>query len=174
MPNAPEFVRNVMGSSAGAGSGEFHVYRHLRRKEYARQKFIQEKSEKVTIHIFTLRFYRSCTKDFCKFMTMFFFQEKLDDKYHEKLENNKKIADERTAKKRAKRLKKKKNAKNKGKKPKTDEKSGDNENSDSESDNSDNENDENEHSNTELQPADESNTNDKANKDENNTGDNKT
>lgn len=51
MPNAPEFVRNVMGSSAGAGSGEFHVYRHLRRKEYARQKFIQEKSEKVSGHI---------------------------------------------------------------------------------------------------------------------------
>lgn len=45
----PDFVRNVMGSSAGAGSGEFHVYRHLRRKEYARQKFIQEKSEKVII-----------------------------------------------------------------------------------------------------------------------------
>jgi len=43
----PDFVRNVMGSSAGAGSGEFHVYRHLRRKEYARQKFIQEKGEKV-------------------------------------------------------------------------------------------------------------------------------
>ena len=36
-----------MGSSAGAGSGEFHVYRHLRRKEYARQKFIQEKGHKV-------------------------------------------------------------------------------------------------------------------------------
>lgn len=43
----PDFVRNVMGSSAGAGSGEFHVYRHLRRKEYARQKFIQEKTKKV-------------------------------------------------------------------------------------------------------------------------------
>jgi hypothetical protein len=47
MPHVPDFVRNVMGSSAGAGSGEFHVYRHLRRKEYARQKFIQEKGEKV-------------------------------------------------------------------------------------------------------------------------------
>jgi hypothetical protein len=47
MPHVPDFVRNVMGSSAGAGSGEFHVYRHLRRKEYARQKFIQERGEKV-------------------------------------------------------------------------------------------------------------------------------
>jgi hypothetical protein len=47
VPHVPDFVRNVMGSSAGAGSGEFHVYRHLRRKEYARQKFIQEKGEKV-------------------------------------------------------------------------------------------------------------------------------
>lgn len=46
-PHVPEFVRNVMGSSAGAGSGEFHVYRHLRRKEYARQKHIQLKAEKV-------------------------------------------------------------------------------------------------------------------------------
>lgn len=47
-PSVPEFVRNVMGSSAGAGSGEFHVYRHLRRKEYARQKCIQEKSHRVS------------------------------------------------------------------------------------------------------------------------------
>lgn len=36
-----------MGSSAGAGSGEFHVYRHLRRKEYARQKSMAEETEKV-------------------------------------------------------------------------------------------------------------------------------
>lgn len=43
----PTFVRNVMGSSAGAGSGEFHVYRHLRRKEFARQKQIQHKSKQV-------------------------------------------------------------------------------------------------------------------------------
>lgn len=40
----PDFVRNVMGSSAGAGSGEFHVYRHLRRKEMARLKEMDEKA----------------------------------------------------------------------------------------------------------------------------------
>ncbi|XP_047503214.1 PRKR-interacting protein 1 homolog [Pieris napi] len=87
----PDFVRNVMGSSAGAGSGEFHVYRHLRRKEYARQKFIQEKSEK----------------------------EKLDDAYHNRIEENKRKAEERTAKKRAKRLKRKQKTKIKATQPKT-------------------------------------------------------
>lgn len=51
----PSFVRNVMGSSAGAGSGEFHVYRHLRRKEYARQKQIQQKSLQVRLNISIFR-----------------------------------------------------------------------------------------------------------------------
>ncbi|GFR31729.1 PRKR-interacting protein 1 homolog [Trichonephila clavata] len=75
----PEFVRNVMGSSAGAGSGEFHVYRHLRRKEYTRQKVIDEKAE----------------------------TEKLDEEYQQKILENQRIMEERTAKKRAKRLKRK-------------------------------------------------------------------
>ncbi|XP_065367808.1 PRKR-interacting protein 1 homolog [Calliphora vicina] len=79
MQSVPTFVRNVMGSSAGAGSGEFHVYRHLRRKEYARQKMIQSKSH----------------------------QELLDDEYQQKIEDNRRISEEKTAKKRAKRLKKK-------------------------------------------------------------------
>merc|ERR1711963_628355 len=42
-PNkAPDFVYNVMGSTAGAGSGEFHVYRQIRRKEFARQKVLDD------------------------------------------------------------------------------------------------------------------------------------
>lgn len=71
----PEFVRDVMGSSAGAGSGEFHVYRHLRRREYQRQDFLDKMSEK----------------------------HNADLNYLEKVEQNKKAAEERTAKRRKKR-----------------------------------------------------------------------
>lgn len=88
-PNkAPEFVYNVMGSSAGAGSGEFHVYRQIRRKEYTRQKAMDERKT----------------------------QDDLNEAFHAKLDENEKQAAEKTAKKRAKRLKKK--AKGKGKKTK--------------------------------------------------------
>lgn len=89
----PSFIRNVMGSSAGAGSGEFHVYRHLRRKEYARQKHMKLLSER----------------------------EILDMEFQEKLEENKRIAEEKTNKKREKRQKKKCKQKNKAKKPKIEE-----------------------------------------------------
>lgn len=75
----PEFIRNVWGSSAGAGSGDFHVYRGVRRREYARQKFITEQGEK----------------------------ESQDEAYHAKVLANQKSAEERTSKKREKRLKKK-------------------------------------------------------------------
>lgn len=75
----PEFVRDVMGSSAGAGSGEFHVYRHLRRREYQRQDFLDKMSEKQTA----------------------------DQNYLDKVEQNKQAADERTAKRRKKRDKQK-------------------------------------------------------------------
>lgn len=92
-PHVPDFVRNVMGSSAGAGSGEFHVYRHLRRKEYARQKQIQEKSEK----------------------------EVLDEEFQRKIEEARQSFEDKTAKKRAKRQKQKQKLKNKPKKSKTEE-----------------------------------------------------
>ncbi|XP_052798084.1 PRKR-interacting protein 1 homolog [Mya arenaria] len=80
-----EFVRNVWGSSAGAGSGDFHVYRGVRRREYARQKFDKEKNEKETA----------------------------EEAYQRKVVENMKQAEERTAKKRAKRQKKKQKQKNK-------------------------------------------------------------
>lgn len=71
----PEFVRDVMGSSAGAGSGEFHVYRHLRRREYQRQDFLDKMADK----------------------------QNEDQQYLDKLEENKQAAEERTAKRRKKR-----------------------------------------------------------------------
>ncbi|KAK7070023.1 PRKR-interacting protein 1 [Halocaridina rubra] len=74
-----EFVRNVMGSSAGAGSGEFHVYRHIRRREYARQEYLHKTKEK----------------------------DSLDRDYHEKIVQNKLDVEEKAAKKRAKRQKQK-------------------------------------------------------------------
>jgi len=83
-PNtAPEFVYNVMGSSAGAGSGEFHVYRQIRRKETLRQNVLGAQKEK----------------------------RDLNDAYHQKLAENERAAEERTAKKRNKRMKKKEKAK---------------------------------------------------------------
>uniref|UniRef100_A0A8C0KGI1 PRKR interacting protein 1 n=1 Tax=Canis lupus dingo TaxID=286419 RepID=A0A8C0KGI1_CANLU len=71
----PEFVRDVMGSSAGAGSGEFHVYRHLRRREYQRQDYMDAMAEK----------------------------QKLDAEFQKRLERNKIAAEEQTAKRRKKR-----------------------------------------------------------------------
>ena len=42
----PEIVANVQGSSAGAGSGEFHVYKASRRREYERVKAMDEEVER--------------------------------------------------------------------------------------------------------------------------------
>merc|ERR1712086_630987 len=90
-PNkASEFVYNVMGSSAGAGSGEFHVYRQIRRKEFARQKIMGEQKSK----------------------------DDLNEQFHAKIEENQREADEKTAKKRAKRQKMKEKMKQKQKKKK--------------------------------------------------------
>ena len=77
----PEFVRDVMGSSAGAGSGEFHVYRHIRRREYNRQAYLNKEEKR----------------------------QKLDEEYTTKQTENKNVAEAATAKRRAKRQRKKKN-----------------------------------------------------------------
>lgn len=42
----PEIVTNVQGSSAGAGSGEFHVYKASRRREYERLKGMEDEVRK--------------------------------------------------------------------------------------------------------------------------------
>ena len=71
----PLFPVPLSGSSAGAGSEVFHVYRHLRRRENMRQQHIQENAEK----------------------------DDLDEEFQEKLARNMMADDERTSKKRAKR-----------------------------------------------------------------------
>ncbi len=40
-----------MGASAGAGSGEFDIYRGCRRRELIRQEYLTEQSEKVYLEI---------------------------------------------------------------------------------------------------------------------------
>lgn len=42
----PEIVANVQGSSAGAGSGEFHVYKASRRREYERLRLMDEEAKR--------------------------------------------------------------------------------------------------------------------------------
>ena len=42
----PEIVTNVQGSSAGAGSGEFHVYKASRRREAERLRLMEDEVEK--------------------------------------------------------------------------------------------------------------------------------
>lgn len=63
------------GSSAGAGSEVFHVYRHLRRRENIRQEHMQRSAK----------------------------TEDLELEFQEKLARNYMEAEERTSKKRAKR-----------------------------------------------------------------------
>merc|ERR1712093_46815 len=97
IPNAPkpktlapprEMIPNVQGSSAGAGSGEFHVYKQARRREYERIKQMDLEDAK----------------------------DKAEAEFRAKQEARKAEDEARLAKNRAKRLKKKeKEKKRKGK-----------------------------------------------------------
>jgi hypothetical protein len=73
----PEIVANVQGSSAGAGSGEFHVYKASRRREYERLRVMDEENER----------------------------EEKDREFKEKQEERKKAEDEKLSKNQAKRAK---------------------------------------------------------------------
>ncbi|KAL8995223.1 MAG: hypothetical protein Q9169_004987 [Polycauliona sp. 2 TL-2023] len=73
----PEIVANVQGSSAGAGSGEFHVYKASRRREYERIKQMEEQVSK----------------------------EKADEEYERKMEEAKKKDEEKTSKNKKRREK---------------------------------------------------------------------
>lgn len=75
----PTRIMNVAGSNAGAGSGEFHMYRQARRREVMRQQRIEE--EAVT--------------------------DAAEREFQERKDKLAKEEEERTAKRRAKRQKKK-------------------------------------------------------------------
>lgn len=83
---AREMMKNVQGSSAGAGSGEFHVYKASRRREYERLKMLEEESLKETV----------------------------EAEFEKKKREAEEISSAKTAKNRAKRQKKKERSKIKG------------------------------------------------------------
>lgn len=80
---AREMMKNVQGSSAGAGSGEFHVYKASRRREYERLKGMEDQSKK----------------------------EIEQREFEQRRQEREQALDAKTAKNRAKRLKKKERAK---------------------------------------------------------------
>uniref|UniRef100_A0A0N5ANW3 PRKR-interacting protein 1 n=1 Tax=Syphacia muris TaxID=451379 RepID=A0A0N5ANW3_9BILA len=73
----PDFVRNVVGSSAAAGSAEFHIFRSNRKREMDRLDYMYKKAE----------------------------EEELDAKFQERRAEQLRIEEEKTAKKRRKRSK---------------------------------------------------------------------
>ena len=75
----PEIVANVQGSSAGAGSGEFHVYKASRRREYERVKLMDQEVAR----------------------------EKADEEFERKRDEMRKKDEEKTGKNRRRREKKK-------------------------------------------------------------------
>lgn len=75
----PEKVVNPYGSTAGAGSGEFHVYRHGRNREMQRIRRMERES----------------------------YLQKVNEEFQKELDDNEQWAEERTEKRRRKREKQK-------------------------------------------------------------------
>lgn len=50
-----------VGSTAGAGSGEFHIFRGTRRREYAREEYLDAKAKEVRVRVSYLIKYSSQT-----------------------------------------------------------------------------------------------------------------
>jgi hypothetical protein len=75
----PEKIINPYGSTAGAGSGEFHTYRHARAREMDRLKTLDEQDA----------------------------ERQAEEEFQRVLEQNKALAEERTNKRRKRRLKQK-------------------------------------------------------------------
>ncbi|THD19204.1 PRKR-interacting protein 1 [Fasciola hepatica] len=90
----PEFVRNVWGSAAGVGSGDFHIYRGIRRREYARLEEIEKSAEEVISPFFSM-------------VINIFHKERLNEEFQEKQRELDELAESKTAKRRMKRQKKK-------------------------------------------------------------------
>jgi len=97
---AREMMKNVQGSSAGAGSGEFHVYKSGRRREYERLKMMDEQAQKVGVLVHPLLE-----------MLLNKMQESLTAEFERKRKEAQDAAEAKTAKKREKRHKKKEKAK---------------------------------------------------------------
>ncbi|KAI6243672.1 hypothetical protein M3Y99_00029800 [Aphelenchoides fujianensis] len=75
----PEFVRNVVGSSAAAGSAEFHIYRNNRRKEMNRLDHMEQEYQ----------------------------QQKLDEEYRQRVDERRRLEEEKLEKNRRKRQRQK-------------------------------------------------------------------
>ena len=97
---AREMMKNVQGSSAGAGSGEFHVYKASRRREYERLKVMEDQSKKVcSIRLIVLS------------PGLTLLQEADQQEYEQRKQEREQVLEAKTAKNRAKRQKKKEKAK---------------------------------------------------------------
>ena len=75
----PEFVRNVVGSSAAAGSAEFHIFRNNKRREQERLANIDQQAKK----------------------------DDLDEEFEERKKARKEVEEQKTARKREKRQRQK-------------------------------------------------------------------